>query len=136
MKNKKIIVLTTTTLLLLIFGSFLLPVKAVGTYTEEIEDFSCVDDTYIYSGVSGHQNFGDSPLLTVGYDIDYTLDTEYYASLFKFDLTNRPENYIKAEVVLTFKDHGMIILIPYYFSLLNTPSIFLRNCRLSKTPCL
>ena len=113
--NKKIIALTTTTLLLLIFGSFLFPVKATGTYTEEIEDFNCVDDTYIYSGWS-YVDFGDSPLLTVGYDIDYTLDTEYYTALFKFDLSNRPEDYTKIEAVLTFKEHGMGILVPYYFS--------------------
>lgn len=114
--NKKIIALTTSILLLLIFGTFLLPTaKATETYTEEIEDFSCVDDTYVYSGWS-YFIFGDSPLLTVGYDIDYTLETEHYFALFKFDLTNRPENYIKAEVVLTFNDYGMNILIPVYIS--------------------
>lgn len=116
MRNKKIIVLTTTTLLLLIFGSFLFPVKATGTYTEEIEDFNCIDDTHIYSGGFGYFPSGDSPLLTVGYDIDYTLDTEHYTALFKFDLSNRPEDYTKIEVVLTFKEHGMGILVPYYFS--------------------
>ncbi len=116
--NKKIIALTTSILLLFVFGSFLLPIaKATETYTttEEIEDFSCVDDTYVYSGWS-YMNYGDSPLLTVGYDIDYTLDTELYLSLFKFDLTNRPENYVKAEVVLSFNDYGMIILVPVYNS--------------------
>jgi len=115
--NKKIIALTTSILLLFVFGSFLLPVvKATETYTEEIEDFSCVDDTYVYSGWS-YVNRGDSPLLSVGYDIDvYTLKTEMYIALFKFDLTNKPENYIKAEVVLTFNDNGMIILIPAYLS--------------------
>ena len=117
MKNKnKVIALTTSILLLFVFGSFLLPtVKATETYTEEIEDFSCVDDTYVYGGWS-YVNRGDSPLLTVGYDIDYTLETEGYIALFKFDLTNRPESYIKAEVILSFNDYGMITLIPAYLS--------------------
>lgn len=114
--NKKIIALTTSIFLLFAFGSFLLPiVKATETYTKEIEDFSCVDDTYVYGGWS-YINHGDSPLLNVGYDINYTLDTKYYSALFKFNLTNKPENYIKTEVVLTFNDYGMITLIPVYLS--------------------
>jgi len=118
MKNNKKIVVITSILLLSMFGAFLLPItKATETYTttEEIEDFSCIDDTYVYSGWN-YMNYGDSPLLTVGYDIDYTLETEGYVALFKFDLTNRPKNYIKAEVVLTFNDYGMNILIPAYLS--------------------
>lgn len=115
MKNKKIIALTTSILLLFIFGNILLPmIKATETYTEEIEDFSCVDDTYVYSGWS-YMNHGDSPLLTVGYDIQFDL-MEQYCTVFKFDLTNRPENHIKTEVVLTFKEHGMNILVPFYLS--------------------
>jgi len=117
MKNKKIIIASILTLF--VFGIFLFPITiATETYTtiEEREDFSCVDDTYIYSGWS-YVNSGNSPLLTVGYDVDdYTLETEYYAAVFKFDLTNRPENYAKVEAVLTFKDHGMITLIPVYIA--------------------
>ena len=116
MKNKKII---ASILTLFVFGIFLFPITiATETYTtiEEIEDFSCVDDTYVYSGWS-YADHGSLPLLTVGYDIDdYTLETEYYIALFKFDLTNRPENYIKAEVVLTFNDYGINGLIPIYLS--------------------
>lgn len=115
--NKKTIALTTSFLLLFVFGSFLFPiVNATETYTtiEEIEDFSCVDDTYIYSGTSDNQNFGDSPLLLVGYDSNYTLDTKYYFALFKFDLSNKPENCIKAEIIPTFKTYsGYIIIIPF-----------------------
>ena len=99
--NKKIIALTTSILLLFVFGSFLLPVvKATETYTEEIEDFSCVDDTYVYSGWN-YMPYGGLPLLKVGFD-------EYggFVALFKFNLTNKPENYIKAEIVVTFQDYS------------------------------
>lgn len=117
--DKKIVALTTFIFLLFIFGTFLLPItKATETYitTEEIEDFSCIDDTYVYSGWS-YVDSGNSPLLTVGYDVDdYTLNTEFYIAFFKFDLTNRPENYIKAEVILTFNDYGVNTLIPVYIS--------------------
>lgn len=111
--NKKIIVLTTSILLLFVFGMFSLPiVKATETYTEEIEDFSCVDDTYIYSGWN-NMPYGNLPLLTVGYDIDYTLDTKYYSAIFKFDLTNKPENPIKAEIIVTFQDYsGYNLILP------------------------
>ena len=116
MKVKKIIIASILTLF--VFGIFLFPITiATETYTtiEEIEDFSCVDDTYVYSGWS-YADHGSLPLLTVGYDIGYSMDTEYYIALFKFDLTNKPKNYIKAEAVLTFNDYGMGTLIPIYNS--------------------
>ncbi len=109
MKNKKIITLTTSILLLFIFGNFLLPItRAIETYTEEIEDFSCVDDTYFNSDMPW-RGYGSSPLLNVGYD-----DYGNYIALFKFDLSNRPENYIKAKVILNFHDYpGYTNNIPF-----------------------
>lgn len=109
--NKKIIALTISTLLLLIFGSFLLPMtKATETYTttEEIEDFSCIDDTYFFIFDFFGLSFGTSPLLYVGYGVD-----EQYVALFKFNLTNKPENCIKVEIILTFRDYsGYNLILP------------------------
>lgn len=110
--NKKIIALTISILLLFIFGTFLLPItKATETYTtiEEIEDFSCIDDTYIYS--DSYYIRGNYPTWKVGFD-----ESNQYMTFFKFNLSNKPENYIKAEVILTFFEHGLFLVVPCYFS--------------------
>lgn len=109
--NKKTIALTTSFLLLFVFGSFLFPiVKATETYTkiEEIEDFSCVDDIWLNEIFSGRGTFIH---FQVGFD-----ELGQYIPFFKFNLTNKPENYIKAKIVLTFHEISNFLVAPCYLS--------------------
>lgn len=109
MKNikSKLILLV---LLGVFFSSFAISfVKADTTYTtiEKIEEFSCTDDAYVDEEMPD-ENYGDLAVWFAGEHGSY----EYWA-FFKFNLTDKPEGYIEAEVVLT---STLVLLFPILVS--------------------
>lgn len=109
--NKKITALAVS--ILLLFGTFLLPItKATETYitTEEIEDFSCIDDTYV-SDIYPDTNYGSEDTWIAGDYIGSGLCFPY----FRFNITEKPSDFIKVEVRLNIMTLGGLI-IPGYVS--------------------
>lgn len=108
------------TILLVLIGIFMISfsisfINADITYitVETLDDFSCTDDTFVDYN-NPNTNYGNLGTWKIGNNFsDF-----WYFSYFKFNLSNKPENFIKGEISLTFFAYGIELTLPFY--VLNT----------------
>jgi hypothetical protein len=98
-------------LISLLFGSTCFGiVKADIKYTtvETLEDYCCIDDSYVNNSMP-NTNYGDLE----SWHVEYST-SDWVLSYFKFNLTNKPNDIINSEVILT--GYLNILIFPLFNS--------------------